>query len=520
MSTAATTGSTTAADLVPIADRLRYMQAFRVVLALVVGAFTWVQRDALMIDAAVLGGGAALYVVLTFGGYGLWRLVPNGGKTIFGSSLIVDGAFLAWASYGTGGALSPVRYLIILHLIAVALLASNRTGMKLALWHSLLLLVTRYLQEGDVIEPTKDGTDMAALLAFSGVFWFVAIVTSSFAAVNERELRRRRYDLEALAAMARRLEEENGSAEVAEGLVDRIADTFDLDRCAVVAGPDGDELRVLAFRGEVQSQVRITPGEGSIVRAAMETRRTRLVTGVDSEDAGLAGAFPDARNLAIVPLSADRQAIGVLVIEHPKRLPARIERRVVGMLERFAAHGALALRNAWLLEQVQHLAATDGLTGLANRSTFQRTLGLEVARSQRTGEPVSLLLLDLDHFKHLNDTWGHQTGDEVLRRVAAVLDESCRGFDLPARYGGEEFAVVLPSTSLDQAVSVAERLREMMAGALIEPSVTISVGVATVPHTATSAEDLVRAADEALYASKRGGRDRVSAAPNPLKAVA
>ncbi len=520
MSTAAPTANAAASELVPIADRLRYLQAFRFLLAAVVGLAAWVDRDGLTAAPLAVGIATAVYLVGSLAVHGAWLLARRAGLPLFGALLIADGVYLAWASWATGGADSPVRYLIILHLIAVALLASHRTGMKLALWHSLLLLVTRYLQEGDLIEPTKDGTDMAALLAFSGVFWFVAMVTASFAAVNERELRRRRYDLEALAAMARRLEEENGSAEVAEGLVDRIADTFDLDRCAVVAGPDGDELRVLAFRGEVQAQARITPGEGSIVRAAMESRRTRLVSGVDSEDAGLAGAFPDARNLAIVPLSADRQAIGVLVIEHPKRLPARIERRVVGMLERFAAHGALALRNAWLLEQVQHLAATDGLTGLANRSTFQRTLGLEVARSQRTGEPVSLLLLDLDHFKHLNDTWGHQTGDEVLRRVAAVLDESCRGFDLPARYGGEEFAVVLPSTSLDQAVSVAERLREMMAGALIEPSVTISVGVATVPHTATSAEDLVRAADEALYASKRGGRDRVSAAPNPLKAVA
>ena len=520
MSTPSTTG-TAAADLVPIADRLRYMQAFRVVLALVVAVFTWVQRDDLMVPATLLAGASAAYLVLTGLGYLLWRVVPRGGKSIFGGSLIVDGVFLAAASYGTGGATSPVRYLIILHLIAVALLASNRTGMKLALWHSLMLLVGRYLQEGGVLEPTQDGTDMAALLAFSGVFWFVAMVTASFAAVNERELRRRRYDLEALAAMARRLEEENGSAAVAEGLMDCIADTFDLERCAVVAGPDGDELRVLAYRGEVQPEIRVTPREGSVVRGAMDSRRTRLVSGVDpGEDAQLTGAFPGASNLAIVPLSAERHAIGVLVVEHPKRLPARIERRVVGMLERFAAHGALSLRNAWLLEQVQHLAATDGLTGLANRSTFQRSLGLEVARSTRTGEPLSLLLLDLDHFKHLNDTWGHQTGDEVLRRVAAVLDESCRGFDVPARYGGEEFAVVLPSTALEQAVAVAERLREMMAGALIEPAVTISVGVATLPNSAATGEELVRAADEALYASKRAGRNRVTAAPAAISQVA
>jgi diguanylate cyclase (GGDEF)-like protein len=455
-----------------------------------------------------------IYLALTLAGHGVWRLSRRGGLGVFGLALIVDGVFLAWASYATGGASSPVRYLIILHLIAVALLASYRTGMKLALWHSLLLLVVRYAQQGEVLQPLdEDAAGMEQLLAFSGVFWFVAIVTSSFAAVNERELRRRRYDLEALAAMARSLEESSGSRSVAEVFVDRVAETFDLDRVLVLAAPEGEELAVVAQRGNVRASAAVATGEGSIVRSVMESRGTRLTSHLDAaRDEALANAVPDARNLVVVPLSAERSAIGVLIVEHPGRLSPRIERRVVGMLERFAAHGALALRNAWLLEQVQHLAATDGLTGLANRSTFQRTLGLEVARAARTGDELSLLLLDLDRFKDLNDTLGHQTGDEVLRRVAAVLDESCRGFDVPARYGGEEFAVVLPATGRDEAYSVAERLRETVAGALIEPPVTISVGVATLPADAATAEDLIRLADEALYASKRGGRNRVTTA--------
>jgi two-component system cell cycle response regulator len=243
------------------------------------------------------------------------------------------------------------------------------------------------------------------------------------------------------------------------------------------------------------------------------TSRTQLTASLHAtRDAALARALPDGRNLVVVPLSAGKRALGVLVLEHPMRAGSRIERRVVSMLERLAAHAALALRNAWLLEEIQHLAATDALTGLANRATFQITLGQELARARRAGGDVSLVLLDIDHFKALNDTHGHLAGDEVLRGVSAALDECCRAFDTPARYGGEEFAVVLPQTDAEEALAVAERLREAIAGARVEPGVTVSVGVATFPLHGDDPDDLVKAADDALYASKRAGRDRVTSA--------
>jgi diguanylate cyclase (GGDEF)-like protein len=263
----------------------------------------------------------------------------------------------------------------------------------------------------------------------------------------------------------------------------------------------------------VHVEVAVEPVEGSAIAAAMHTRSTRLVSTLDPDrDATLAAALPEARNVVIVPLSAEGQAIGALVLEHPMRVGTRIERRIVGMLERFAAHGALALRNAWLLEQVQHLAATDSLTGLPNRETFQRSLSQEVARAARTGGEMSVLLLDLDHFKRINDTLGHQAGDTVLRSVAGVLDESCRPFDTPARYGGEEFAVVLPNTGEAEGRAAAERMREAIAAGAIDPAVTVSIGLASFPVDGRDGDALVRAADEALYASKRGGRNRVTAA--------
>src|SRR5204863_6445885 len=135
-------------------------------------------------------------------------------------------------------------------------------------------------------------------------------------------------------------------------------------------------------------------------------------------DAVLTELLPACGNLVLIPLSAEGRAIAVLVGEHGYRSGSRIERRVVAMLEQFVAHAALALRNAWLLEQVRDLAATDGLTRIGNRRTFEETLDREVARAAGTGEQMSLVMVDIDHFKRLNDTHGHQRGDDVLRRVA------------------------------------------------------------------------------------------------------
>ncbi len=254
MSTTASTANATASELVPIADRLRYLQAFRFLLAAVVGLAAWVERDSLTAEPVAVAIVTAVYLVGSVAAHAAWLLARRAGLALFGALLMADGVYLAWSSWATGGSTSPVRYLIILHLIAVALLASHRTGMKLALWHSLLLLVVRYAQQADVLaSPDGEEASMAQLLVFSGVFWFVAVVTASFSAVNERELRRRRYDLEALAGMARRLEQASGSTPVAEVLVDHVRETCEVDRAAVLASPDADEGR-RAFAEKRQPQ--------------------------------------------------------------------------------------------------------------------------------------------------------------------------------------------------------------------------------------------------------------------------
>jgi diguanylate cyclase (GGDEF)-like protein len=204
------------------------------------------------------------------------------------------------------------------------------------------------------------------------------------------------------------------------------------------------------------------------------------------------------------------------VLEHGARLGSRIERRVVSMVERFSSHAALALRNASLVDQLRDMAATDGLTGVANRRTFEAALDVELTRASRSGTAVSLVLLDIDHFKRLNDAHGHQVGDEVLRGVAKLLKQQSRAFDTPARYGGEEFAVIMPACDIADAERGAERLRRAIAAMETVAPVTVSTGVATFPVHAADAASLVQMADGALYESKGGGRNRTTVAHRTL----
>ena len=209
-----------------------------------------------------------------------------------------------------------------------------------------------------------------------------------------------------------------------------------------------------------------------------------------------------------------QRAIGALVVEHGLRRGSRVERRVVGTLERFADYGAVALRNASLLSQVQALATTDPLTGVANRLRFAVVLEQELARAARARQEVTLAMLDIDHFKRINDTRGHQAGDAVLRDLATLVGGHCRSNDSLARYGGEEFALILPDTGTEEAMVLLDRLRCVVADS--GHGVTTSVGLATFPGDAITGDTLIGAADKALYESKFAGRDRVTASRRPL----
>lgn len=177
-----------------------------------------------------------------------------------------------------------------------------------------------------------------------------------------------------------------------------------------------------------------------------------------------------------------------------------------------------AVQHSRLIENLRKLAKHDELTGLYNRRAMDDLLREETERHQRYGRPVALVMLDVDHFKSINDSYGHLVGDEVLRWLAQLIRDTVRTVDLPARYGGEELAIILPEMNSQQALRVAERVRRRVVarpfvshgrnGRPLQIPITISLGAAGMPEDASSASSLIAAADQGLYAAKRGGRNR------------
>jgi two-component system, cell cycle response regulator len=221
---------------------------------------------------------------------------------------------------------------------------------------------------------------------------------------------------------------------------------------------------------------------------------------------------PRAEELISVPLRTTGGVLGVLNLYdrndgHPFDIVD------LETIRTFASQAAVALDNVLLHQEAQRLSITDGLTGLRNYRYFQQAISRETDRAVRFARPMGLLMLDLDAFKNVNDTHGHQVGDAVLMEVAERVRAEVREVDLVARYGGEEFAVILPETERAGAEHTAERICERVRArplhaAGVELRLTVSIGVAVLPDDGTSPSALIRAADGALYAAKSAGRDR------------
>jgi diguanylate cyclase (GGDEF)-like protein len=210
------------------------------------------------------------------------------------------------------------------------------------------------------------------------------------------------------------------------------------------------------------------------------------------------------------PAEAPREPAGALFVEAFAE-PDGFDETDRGILELLARALSRALQSAFDHQEVEARAQTDGLTGLLNRREFDRRVQSEVARAVRYGHALGLVLLDLDHLKRINDTHGHQAGDDAIRHVAGSITGTVRSVDIACRFGGEEFAVILPEAAEAVAREVADRIRQAVAARPLPGvgRITVSVGVATLPRDAVQAADLVKRADEAAYAAKRAGRDRV-----------
>jgi diguanylate cyclase (GGDEF)-like protein len=220
-----------------------------------------------------------------------------------------------------------------------------------------------------------------------------------------------------------------------------------------------------------------------------------------------------------VPLTVGGEVIGSVLLSRPEPYSEAEEQRI----RESVGQAAPVLANLRNLAVAEIRAATDGLTGLPNKRAVTDALKRTFAQAMTTQAPLSLLLLDLDHFKQVNDQRGHQVGDQVLASVGATLRNVLRARDFAGRNGGEEFAVLLPDTSISEALEIAERVRVAVAEIALpgsDVSVTASVGVAVFPDHASTPDRLERLADVALYLAKRQGRNRVELAdPSPAPAA-
>jgi diguanylate cyclase (GGDEF)-like protein len=237
------------------------------------------------------------------------------------------------------------------------------------------------------------------------------------------------------------------------------------------------------------------------------------------------GKRRDLNSVAILPLVRQGRYLGSLNLGSVAA-GRYIDGAGTVLLEHLAAIVAVCLENSLNYERLKRTGLTDGLTGINNRRFFDQRINEEIERAGRSDETLSCLFIDIDFFKRINDTWGHQQGDAVLHDIAALMQSHLRRSDVLARYGGEEFAMLLGNTDRQGAMDIAERLRRAIAtrDTTSLPEITVSIGVASIRptdlpgSTAQQAEGLLKAADEALYAAKQQGRNRVSCARNTLDA--
>ena len=245
----------------------------------------------------------------------------------------------------------------------------------------------------------------------------------------------------------------------------------------------------------------------------MRRGRTHAASSEDGPTCTHAAGIAKGRATICMPMMARGEAIGVLVLEHGGEMSADDV-----LLVRVCEDLALAISSLRLRASLRSMSVRDPLTGLFNRRYLDETMERELRRAERSGQPLSVIVADLDHFKMLNDAQGHQAGDEALQAVSAILARGARAEDVVCRYGGEEFVILLPGCALDVARQRAEKLRAAVQAVdvihrdkRIGP-ITASFGVAAMPQHGTVGQTLVRRADAALYRAKALGRDRVEIA--------
>jgi len=335
--------------------------------------------------------------------------------------------------------------------------------------------------------------------------------------VFQRALRSRVERRDALIDIVRAVNTTLEPPKIADEIVERASTWIPTPCWAVVSSDLSGQLSVLSDRG-------LMPDMGPAVYAIAKwvmNRGQEFATANLQRDPRVSD--PAAGAVMAFPLSCRGRRVGALVAldREPSAREPRMSASMLRAVRVLLEPASVALDNALLLKRAEALSVTDDLTHLYNSRYLNQVLRRETKRASRSGRPLSLLFIDLDGFKAVNDTYGHLFGSRALVEAAAVIRQSARETDVVSRFGGDEFALVLPDTGGEGAYAVGERIREriaahkFLAGDGLNIHLTGSVGVATLPDVAASSEELVQAADKAMYAVKESGKNGIQAAVAP-----
>lgn len=331
-------------------------------------------------------------------------------------------------------------------------------------------------------------------------------------------LRERLEAREPLEAMVEAVNSSLEPAEIAQRVVEQMALWLPAPCVALVSCDDTGQLSILAERGLLTGMGPAVFGLAAWIIKAGAGRADAFVSGDLSRDRRVRDDL--AATVLAIPLICRRKRVGALVALDPVPSTAepQVPRGLLRALRQLSDIAAVAIHNALQLKRALELSVTDDLTRLYNSRYLNQVLRHESKRAARSGRPLSLLFIDLDGFKAVNDTHGHLCGSRALVEAAAVIRSSARETDVVARFGGDEFALVLPDTGADGAYAVGERIRDriaahpFLAADGLNVRLTVSVGLATFPDVANSSEELIQAADGAMYRVKRTGKNGIRAA--------
>ena len=504
----------TAPDAVPVVHRWTAMTLTRLVIAgAAAAAVAGIPGLALGSTSTVLTS-CALYAGLVVGTEALRRRSDRRGLWLMPALVVLDGLFLAAVVNATGGSLSPLNMLVYLHVVAMTLVVSFRAGLQAAIVHA-ALVVAPVAAMGSSLDPTMWAVPAGAALRATS-YLLMAIAAAAYASIDERALRRGQVRLAGQVDLLSQLDETHDVDAAAQVIGEHVVATLGFTRAAVAVVEDGRTRVVVAERraGGIDHVIaEVADARLPGLTELQEGRVVLLSSLADERWTVIDRLLSDAQDLVVAPMIAGDRRCGAIVAEWPGGSRHEIDLNVVDELVLAARFGGMALRSTFLLAEVEDRSRRDHLTGLGNRRYFQEALDREVARSQRADGDLSLVLLDLDHFKAVNDHQGHLAGDAVLEEVGRALTDAGRAYDIVTRIGGDEFAILLTGCGAEAAWTVAERARQKVWDVVGDRGVSACAGVATAPTDGCRPRDLVHRADQALYAAKAAGRNRVVIAP-------